>query len=626
MTLRAQAEALRGLPPETLAARYWEAERRFDFREAAAHLFAAIADGHTLPVELIEDAAFSVPAGGLASALIMASAEPVALAESWHERLSVETAMWLAMEVLLRVERAPEWIRLEAAAWQAEERVKGRLPVAVMSDAIALINDPSDSRAREALLKLQLRGEKVLLLLERAPGPPALSVRKTARPSPNQPCWCGSGLKFKRCCASKPAVVDARTLFERSNELGPAHAEHLTGWDWRSLDLKAVTTPTLMAVFERPSVRDDFRFARRALVELATRGCDVDWPAFRLAKRVWHTRELGEIDALLSLVKAESFSDLDLYRRRESLSPGLDAIEAFCRSVVRQKGGRLPLDFLSPRWPSLMLLMTRGAMLDADFEGRKAHAETIERLRARIGLSGRDPAARLVSEAASKRYDVEFELTTTLALLDRKLDDTRPLVEQRDEARAKVAALEKESAALRAQLVDPQTADGQLARLRAKVDELKAELTVTKVMLREAREVEAPAKPEVATAKDEPVDDGDEATVEEVEGPPRLVRFDRAAEAALAELPEAVVRPAIERAGELGGGRAGAFREVKRMRGVRHVFSCRLGIHHRMLFTLAPAELVVVEIIHRAELDRSLEHLAVAPRPSSPGGRKAHQT
>jgi hypothetical protein len=187
--------------------------------------------------------------------------------------------------------------------------------------------------------------------------------------------------------------------------------------------------------------------------------------------------------------------------------------------------------------------------------------------------------------------------------------------------------LEKESAALRAQLVDPKTADGQLARLRAKVDELKAELTSTKVMLREAREAQAPTKSEPAPTKDEPVDDGDEPTVEDVEGPPRLVRFERAAEVALGELPEAVVRLAIERAGELGGGRAGAFREVKRMRGVRHVFSCRLGIHHRMLFTLAPAELVVVEIVHRGELDRALEHLAVAaPRPSSPQGRKAHQT
>ncbi|MCC6341525.1 MAG: SEC-C domain-containing protein [Bryobacterales bacterium] len=40
---------------------------------------------------------------------------------------------------------------------------------------------------------------------------PTQPVRPAPRPSRNEPCPCGSGLKFKRCCLNKPRPSSERS-------------------------------------------------------------------------------------------------------------------------------------------------------------------------------------------------------------------------------------------------------------------------------------------------------------------------------------------------------------------------------------------------------------------------------
>jgi hypothetical protein len=71
----------------------------------------------------------------------------------------------------------------------------------------------------------------------------------------------------------------------------------------------------------------------------------------------------------------------------------------------------------------------------------------------------------------------------------------------------------------------------------------------------------------------------------------------------LACLPRHVKANAVERAGALGAGRAAAWSGAKRMALDRSIHSVRLGLHHRMLFSLEGDELVIAEVISRKELE-----------------------
>lgn len=613
MTTRAQAEAARGQPLDTLTARYREAERT-DFKRALAQLVAALADGHQLPDELIEDAVFSVPPGSKAAALIAGARDPWALAERLHRRLDDKTALALAAELLRREPRVPDWVRVAAAKWVNMEAPHDRA-LEFIADAMRLVEVPHDERARAALAPYALLGDKLLKSLPEEATGPQLTVRREARPRPNDPCRCGSGQKYKRCCAGKPAVVVVRTLFERSSEVLPTHVDALKAWDWRSLNLEALPDATLLKLPMNERVGDDLVFARRVLLEAQRRGLLTPALAFEVLLSAWVSRDDAMIEALLPLAAGEGGRWAALYAQGKTFAPALDALEQICAAIVRREHDDLSAHFFGTRWPALGLMLTRATLLDCPPERRRAHGNHLGWFRQKLGLSDSDPGTRLISAKHDALFDAEQRVATMVTTLGRTLEDSRPLEQKLLLAEARVIELQAELKGLRERLLDPTGAEAREARLRAKVEELKGELTVTKDSLRSARETtEVPVAN--APVRESWVEPGDDAADEDVDGPPRFVQFEASARVALERLPEAIVRQAYERAGELGGGRSGAFREVKRMRGAP-VFSARLGIHHRMLFALEPGALRVLDVVHRAELDRAIERCA-APRPSAP--------
>jgi mRNA-degrading endonuclease RelE of RelBE toxin-antitoxin system len=85
-----------------------------------------------------------------------------------------------------------------------------------------------------------------------------------------------------------------------------------------------------------------------------------------------------------------------------------------------------------------------------------------------------------------------------------------------------------------------------------------------------------------------------------------MPHFTEAARKALRGLPRHVQAASVERVGLLAAARPHAWRGVKQLEVQRSVYSARIGIHHRLLFAVQDDELVVEDIIHRAELDHWL--------------------
>jgi hypothetical protein len=59
--------------------------------------------------------------------------------------------------------------------------------------------------------------------------------------------------------------------------------------------------------------------------------------------------------------------------------------------------------------------------------------------------------------------------------------------------------------------------------------------------------------------------------------------------------------------GRLGAGDRAAWRDVKRMQGMESVWTARLGIHHRLIFTVTEDGLAVLDVVTRENLLTSLE-------------------
>jgi hypothetical protein len=260
--------------------------------------------------------------------------------------------------------------------------------------------------------------------------------------------------------------------------------------------------------------------------------------------------------------------------------------------------------------------------------------EEIEYARDRLGLAPGDPYGPLYDEWVEGRKVAVAQSEAEAAELTRLRSDLARSEGEVEARRAQVVALEHELRELRERLEKQahretgagaphdevvaayRTAEEHRQRLSRKVEELKsllAEGNAERASLRErVAELEAqhrgPAtresdSSELALAEVSEEDaSGDDATM-----PVRIPVFARKAIDALSEMPNKIGRAAVSAAGRLAAGDRAAWRDVKRMQGMEAIWTARLGIHHRLIFTVSEAELSVMDVVTREALLTSLE-------------------
>lgn len=473
--------------------------------------------------------------------------------------------------------------------------------------------------------------------------------RPVDRINRNAQCPCGSGKKYKRCCAEKdqtrlrhPSQVPGKTYSEMWAEPEP----HLT------VELLEKTEPNDILRFDplkiAPELRAQFleRLACFYLLDRATEA---------LEKFGWSEDLRDAVDQTLFFVaKARR---VDLARRVLAALPpdAQDAARSYLPALglllvsdepaelrIRLEAASLemlrtddptPLHRIacSILWnlPALGILVCRSVIPLVGPRPASFIFDQILEARDRLGLSPDDPFADILerryrdADAAHGR-DAEA-LRTALHRVEAKAAEVRHLSQNLAALRRELDRRENSPATTAVPTAgvtaahDPQA----ISDLRLKVNELKSALKERQeervALRRELEQAHTDLEKLRETrgsesAKHDPAEaDSEESLIlpGEVEGhqPLRTIEFPRKFHDTLDAVPRTAGRGALTLLGRLAAAEAGAFHGVVRLKALPDVYRVRIGIDYRLLFRLLPDRIAVVDLIPRQDLERRLKTL-----------------
>ena len=530
----------------------------------------------------------------------------------------------------------------------------------------AAVDNPAGQKIREDFLR-QLRAPLLELIPEE---PPSADLggftieRTTAKVGRNDPCPCGSGRKYKRCCLSTaapetpradPAVPGgARDRFHRT--MSDAQFATLHSIELARIDPAELTTSRLFGAIVALALYRLYDAAERFLAELATReelpeGMTPDEARSQI---IWRAFSRGDLPVVERSI--ETFDD------PEEVAPALTIGLAILRGAPdaldliekqAQKGlaasswddlGHLcsALIFCTP---ALGILVSRG-VIDPD---RPLDAErllaAVEEARDMLLLPPNDPAWEI--------YDLLSEQHVEKQLEQAEADRSEKLAAEANQLRLAVAEARARESATRRELARREkelaratrdqeerreevarTREGagltpeELTRLRGKIDEFKTRIAEGNEERRELRRQlsRLGARMEEALSRDGDPDgdpDGEGAGDAEEGAEPleleaeagrghltlRIPIFSREFREDLGNVADHVARDAVATAGALAAADAGAWYSVKHVRAIEHLRSARIG-RHRILFHLeGEDELAFLRLIHRRDLEVTLRKM-----------------
>lgn len=472
------------------------------------------------------------------------------------------------------------------------------------------------------------------------------TVTKVGR---NDPCPCGSGKKYKKCCASKVVEAAAEsepaikvpTAGELDRALAPADPTDVLRLSLNRLarlEFDALSSLKIIQAVRRLGTHRHWEAAARAM-EVLDRRTDLPMGAHSDEYR----EELihGAIDAGAADVVQFHVSKLTTDAAREGLAlklavlePGRDSLAVLDR-VARQGLGTQARGHLVDlahailgKFPALGIIVARGALdHERDFDSGLL-LERIEEARDVLGLPPGDAAADIYDALLDRKAGEEEkrQLKGELEAERRRAREARDELRQglRDASR-NVADLQRQLAEVQQASAKPADSGGQAddggearTRLKEKVEELKARVADgqrERADLRRkleqaltARETDGNRAPK-ATENEDSLAESDAHVEVSIRQRVRIPVFADRVQAALSTVPKPVAAQAVKLAGELAAGDEAAWRSVKRLHGVVDLLAVRIGIHHRLLFRVPKDEsaLSFVELVTREDLLTTLK-------------------
>ncbi len=538
---------------------------------------------------------------------------------------------------------AARFFILEAAAVLQDEELSLLAPPS--EPVLRMSVDANDS-------PLQLPGKTVLSNLDDEDSVAILAPRRraVARLGRNDPCHCGSGKKYKKCCAER----DEDRLRDSSDVAGLTRdelrrhlEEHLTldrvhslkAFELAGLDPTLIAPELRGAVLNRLAVFNEFGAIREFFGAVGIEGLEGHWlDTIDFALNAGKRDEARALMALGSGRKEEwlGFPARFLAEDIEEVR-ALDILDDEAKRFVDEAAVGLAIDLLNSRWPHLGIQFARGVVPFASPLDRETLLEELGFTRDRLDLPAVDPIEDFGDSWGWDREldDLEWK-TEAEPEPQRELEDRHA----RDLAvkEAEVARLREELSGLRKKLEAEQNAfreakeptkhNGREAELKERVSALKAELSqrhsernqLRRQLDRTMKQLEALEAERRAQESFEDHGADVERNDELLEIPTgplplRIPVFGKRFRSSLEKAPETARRRAILVASRIAAGDPSALRGACRLQSDRELYRQRVGREHRLLFRLQEEELEAVELAPRRELERAIRDL---PRRGAP--------
>ena len=464
----------------------------------------------------------------------------------------------------------------------------------------------------------------------------------------NEPCPCGSGLKYKRCCAEKDqdrlaqsSDVAGRTSAELSADptvgLTAARLKILAAYDLARIDVRQVPetlrTPYFHAivnsrVWERVGEyfefmdwneerRNEWHFAMKTIVqaqdkEIAERllaAHEGHEPVEHLHPGIRQLITLGDPAAELHVLEEMAnellrWSDppqMSRYGAGIAWSPRTALGILICRSLIPILPMKLASDL------HLHLLLARD----------------------RLNLPPEDPFDDVIEKRLAEETHDEGKDATALRAarkhLEAKAAEVRHLRDEIERQRHELERIEKQQkksteAPKRTPSQPPPIDEAELKEMRRKLSALKTTLTerseertTLRHTLQKAQQELVALRQGQAAPSPEPAADDEAAHYlpEQPVGnqPLRLIDFPHKFRETLEDLPRTAARAALTMIGRLAAGESEAFVGVVQLKAVHGILRQRIGLDHRLLFRLLPERVQVIDLINRRDLDRRIKAL-----------------
>jgi len=477
--------------------------------------------------------------------------------------------------------------------------------------------------------------------------------RAVARVGRNEPCPCGSGKKYKKCCyasdrkrLSHPSDVAGVTQDEmRGKPEEHLNRERLWAMDRHELtrlDPNEMPGDLVPLLLNRLLVLKEYR-AVFGLFE------EIGWSP-DLADHHLEAVEMAATDGEAELVRdlmamrpddAEPLDELSLAARLtlngDQPGPMLRAVEEDARRALRDARGA-PVDLayalLDCGCPGLGVLVARGVIPFARPIDGEVLLENLLKARDRLNLPPSDPIEEIFDTLMTRDEDNadSAELRSGLAAKQKNLDEQDKEVAR---LRAQLARLNHEigtrgsvPAAVEqtAPTVSAEPAtdiDPEVRELRRRLAAVKADLKQRHSERNELRRAVENMRGEIedlrskgvsgAAVPDENDRDQEQALLLPAENMQshalRLVKFGPRFRSDLESSPKRVARSAMRLVGGLCAGDPQAFSDACRIKLDRTLWRARVGLKHRMLFRLGADTVDILALVPRGEFERAIASL-----------------
>ena len=478
--------------------------------------------------------------------------------------------------------------------------------------------------------------------------------RAVARVGRNEPCPCGSGKKYKRCCQDE----DNERLRDSSDVAGVTRQEqreapevYLTAdrlWDMRAHEVVALDPARIPlelhgSYLNRLIMFEEFE-AVLAYVEANSLENDYEGHIVEAVGDAMRTQKPELARRLAAHVPdfdtAEAPYPLNFQFARDQLEhgPALELIEAAAMANLDRLS---PTDFICQLFdvgcPALGILAGRGAIAYSDLWEAETVLSHLLEARDRLELPPFDFAEDLFEHRLAERasttsrsargtdgYEQLQAVTTRARELEKKLAAKERALKTAQQAAIRKQRLETAKSAAPDKPASTAKPDAKVAELESDITGLKQEVKRVhqdrnryrrkfkdavadqESAVKENREIRAELEANLA-ASEAIEDDAPELLLAEAVAASYSVRvpvYTNRFTAELDRLPEAVARKAVHLSGRLAAGEEAAFQGAKRLAVNRKIIRQRLGVY-RLLFRLEANELVVLECVHRRDLERA---------------------